>query len=114
MAFALFYNGADLAAVDAALQRSDLTLADSVLALKIRVAGLASWLTAPVTVREQADGDPDCRLIVIGDLTVSASAMIALLNRIAALPGGEFMAAIAADMGCRVAANCHGCRDPWV
>lgn len=99
MAFALFYNSADMTQIVAAFQRAAATLkgADRTYASSILTAGLSSWTTAPVAPVNKRDGDNDTRLVVITTSTKTAFRDF-LLKLCANNTGEVHMCAIAKDM----------------
>jgi hypothetical protein len=98
MAFAIFYNRQDLTPIVAEATRPTLTGADRTLAQKLWNGGLKGWDQAPVYGGREAEGDPDCRVVIVSAQGVSKQDMIDLLYRLANQPGAEYMRAIANDM----------------
>lgn len=113
MAFAIFYNLADLAELQTGLNRQDITPnADRQLAQAFWNAGLSGYATAPAAPAQYASGDADTRIIIINgkhqgsDLTLAQ--LRALLYRQAGPLGFPILSALADDMG-----GASGAKDPW-
>lgn len=121
MAFAIFYNLADLDGLGAGMTRQDIQpTADRQLAQAFWNAGLNSYATAPLapdayrcvnTPGGQAC-DPNCRIVIISgkfqgaDLTLAQLRL--LLYRQAGPLNAPILAALADDMG-----STQGAKDPW-
>lgn len=113
MAFAIFYNLADLAELQAGLNRQDIQPnADRQLALAFWNAGINGYATAPLAPEPYRSGDADCRIIVVDGKhqgqTLTLAMLRALLYRQAGPLGFPILAALADDMG-----GVSGAKDPW-
>lgn len=113
MAFAIWYNRSDVTPIAAEFTRQDLANADRAFAQSCWNAGLSGWNTAPIeTDPFHANGDPDCRRIVVNGKhqgqTITLAQFRAFLYRQSALPGAEYLAALADDMG-----GASGAMEPW-
>ena len=120
MAFAIFYNLADLAGLRDNLSRADVPQADRQLALAFWNAGINGYDTAPlapdayrcVDTPMGRFCDPDCRMVVIdGKLqgqTLTLAQLRALLTRLSVSLNAPILAALAKDM-----ASAQGAKDPW-
>ncbi len=116
MAFAIFYNREDATRIAAEFSRSDLKGQDKSLASAVWNGGLKNWNSAPFASSDanaapHADGDPDCRFIVVTG--VALADFIAFLRRMSANAGAEYLAALADDMSCYTNPACAGAVEPW-
>jgi hypothetical protein len=113
MAFAIFYEHSDLAAVVANASPFVLSGGDRVIANKVWNGGLKNWQTAPYgqSPFEEPGASPLARVIVI-DSSVTLAEFRALLYRIAgrlgATPDVQYVRALADDMG-----GTSGAVEPW-
>jgi hypothetical protein len=98
MAFAIFYDMADLVPFTTDFTAPTLSGSDKTLATKIWNGGLSGWQSAPVAPPQYQQGDPDTRILVINATNVTKQNMIDLLRRVAPLPGCGFLRPIADDM----------------
>jgi hypothetical protein len=110
MAFAIFYNRADLTPIAAEATRVDLSSADRRFAQACWSGGLSGWNTAPLAPEQYrcVDSplgylcDDDCRIVVV-DAKVSGQPVtladfVAFLRRQSELPGGTYLGNIADDI----------------
>lgn len=113
MAFALFYNGADLAAMAAAFQDARVSGKDRNDGRTFWNNGLSGWQTAPLAPSEHpdADTDPDLRIIVIANNTLASFRQYLYTLADHAKTNGDFAEiciAVADDMAFR-----QGAVEPW-
>lgn len=112
MAWAIFYNSADLAVLGPAMQRlqaggGGIVNADRNAFRTMWNAGLSTWQTAPVAPVGMQQGDSDTRILACGIAT--RAAFVALLRKYANSPlGSTYLLALARDME-----RPSGGRDPW-
>jgi hypothetical protein len=103
MAFAIYYNLADLTPLVALAQaQASFTNAEKQLAGKIWNGGLRDWDKASNLVGASdphAGGDPDCRRVVINAQGVTLADFIGLCRTVGnRVPGAIFLDAIASDL----------------
>jgi hypothetical protein len=110
MAYAIFYNSADLNVIAANVQATLAANYDQFLTTQERNStkqafqrawngGLSGWATAPIAPVERRDSDADTRIIVVSGQQVSKADMVAALQVIAAkVPGATYMGSIARDL----------------
>lgn len=112
LAFAIFYNSADLAVIASAVNagRTDtrLTNAQRTTASRSWNNGLSAWASAPVASVARQEGDADTRVLVISVVQVNRAQFIDLLNQIAVRMGDGYMRKIAEDAG-----KSSGGAEPW-
>lgn len=120
MAFAIFYNDADLAGLASGLTRQDIPQADKSFASACWNAGVNGYATAPLAPDayrcvDTPSGqvcDPNCRIIVIDGKhqgkTITLADFRAALYRLATSLQSPILAALADDMG-----GAQGAKDPW-
>ena len=105
--FAIFYNTIDLQAVANDLSGGTISGSDKTLALKFWNGGLKTWQTAPLAPANRAEGDADCRIVVINS-TGTLADLRDLLNRRFAATGNTYLAKLARDME-----RSSGAVEPW-
>lgn len=120
MAFAVFYNRADLTPIAAEFTRSSLGTQDKAFALSCWQSGLSGWDTAPLAPEayrcvQTPQGqicDEDCRMVIIDGKhkgqTITLAQFVDFMYRMSVLPGGEYLGGLADDM-----ASGAGAKDPW-
>jgi hypothetical protein len=115
--FALFYNHMDLtpvAANNAERLFEGLNPDDQALADHFWGCGLSAWSSAPYALDDplaapHADGDADCRILVIDSPTYGLADLRGLLQRMGdEIPEADYLRSVAGDME-----HWAGAIDPW-
>lgn len=104
--FAIFYNSADLAPIEAEAVRLDMSLADRRLAADIWAGGLKDWRTAPIATRAEDSGD--CRVVVIDAPGRSLADLVDFLRRRAVATGNAMLRKLGDDIS-----RASGGAEPW-
>lgn len=110
MAFAIFYNQSDLAAMVNALQGADLTGPDIADGAQWVTSGLTDYLTAqdaPGT-RQDSEAKDSTKVIVLNRPGKDLIAFIAFIQKLCDIYGSVYMCAIADDLF-----RSSGAVDPW-
>ena len=113
MAFAVFYNRADLTPIAAELTRVDLSPADRQFAQSCWQGGISGWNTAPLAPADHAGGDPDCRIVVVNATHKGSTVTLLqfrewLIKIGTANPGAQYLITLADDMS-----RWSGAVEPW-
>ena len=112
MAFAIFYNREDATRIAAEYTRANLPQGDKQFALSCWNSGLNTWDLFNPDPRPGQPQPNDANIIVIDGKhqgqTITLQQFRDFLYRYSTLPGAEYLAALADDMG-----GSSGAQEPW-
>jgi hypothetical protein len=111
MAFAVFYNRADITRIVAEFQRTDIPSQDRNFALSVWNAGLNTWATAPADTRPEEQPTDATVVIVNGKhqgQTITLQQFRDFLFKWGQQPGAEYLLAIYDDLSRK-----SGAEEPW-